>query len=66
MLADDAVRFVLVLLLVPVLGLTFWEVRERGFERKAVQWWLAFAGLTHVVGYLLLRTYGMWADRRAS
>jgi len=62
--ADERVRFVLILLLVAVLGLTFWETRERQFEPKATRWWLTFVLLTHAFGYLLLRGYTIYADRK--
>lgn len=63
--SDERVRFVLVLLLVAVLGLTFWETRERQFDRKTTRWWLTFVLLTHAFGYLALRGYGIYADRKS-
>jgi len=62
--ADERVRFVLILLLVAVLGLTFWETRERQFDPKTARWWLTLVLLTHAFGYLALRGYGIYADRK--
>ena len=64
--ADEGVRPYLLVLLVAVLGLTYWETRDRGFDRRTTRWWLAFVGLTHAFGYLALRGYGLYADRKSS
>lgn len=46
---------VLWILLVAVVGLTFWECRERGYRLKILVWWMTFVAITHVVGYMILR-----------
>ncbi len=43
------------ILLVGAVGLTFWECHERGYRPRVVLWWMTFVGLTHVLGYLILR-----------
>jgi hypothetical protein len=63
--ADERVQFVLILLLAAVLGLTFWETRERQFAPRATRWWLSLVFLTHAFGYLALRGYGIYQDRKS-
>ncbi|WP_420610360.1 hypothetical protein [Candidatus Poriferisodalis sp.] len=43
------------LLLAGAVALTLWECRERGYRLKVLLWWVSFAALTHVVGYIVLR-----------
>ena len=54
------------LILLGVLGLTYWECREQKYERKLTLWWLSFVFLTHFVGYLVLRVWVAIAQRRAT
>lgn len=54
---------VLWLLLAAALGLTFWETRERGYDRRLTIWWLTLVALVHVIGYLALRVVGLVGDR---
>ena len=54
---------VLAALLVAVLGLTFWETREHGLDRRSTTWWLLLALLIHAPAYLALR---IWSARRTA
>lgn len=47
-------------LLFAVLGLTFYECRELGFDRKVTIWWLLLVAMVHVPGYLALRLWAGW------
>ena len=51
----------LFLLLWAALGLTVWEARQQGFDRRLTLWWVSVVGMTHVLGYLALR---VWVARR--
>ena len=51
----------LFLLLVATLGMTAWEAREQRFDRRLTLWWVSVVGMTHVLGYLVLR---LWVARR--
>ena len=53
----------LFLLLLAALGLTFWEARQQGFDRRLTLWWVSVVGMTHVLGYLALR---IWVARRGT
>ncbi len=51
-----------------VLYLTVWELREHRANYLWWIWWLLLVFLTHFVGYLLLRAYGVyrrWHGSRA-
>lgn len=50
-------------LLLACLGLTFWEAREQGFDRRLTLWWVSVVGMTHVPGYLALRGWVAWRRR---
>ncbi len=55
-LMQSEVLWAMWMLLVGVMGLTFWECRERGYRRKVTIWWMLFVfTLAHVIGYLILR-----------
>ena len=45
------------LLLLAVLGLTWWEARQQDFDRRLTFWWISVVGMTHVLGYLALRAW---------
>lgn len=49
------------ILLLAVLGLTFWETRELQLDGRRTLWWLLLVLLTHVVGYLAMR---IWSARQ--
>lgn len=44
-------------LLIAALGLTVWEVKEQGFDRRQSAWWLLLVVMAHAVGYLALRAF---------
>ena len=48
-------------LLLFTLGLTFWEAREQGYDRRLTLWWLSVVAMAHVPAYLLLR---IWVARQ--
>jgi hypothetical protein len=50
-------------LLVVALGLTFWEAREQGYDRRLTLWWLSVVGMAHVPAYLALRGWVAWQQR---
>ena len=52
------------LLLLAVLGLTWWEARQQGFDRRLTLWWISVVGMTHVLGYLALRVWVASSERR--
>ena len=52
------------LLLLAVLGLTWWEARQQGFDRRLTFWWISVVGMTHVLGYLALRAWVASSERR--
>ncbi len=54
----------LVLLLLAAIGLTFWEARQQGFDRRLTLWWISVVGMTHVLGYLALRAWAAGRTRR--
>ena len=54
----------LFLLLLAAIGLTFWEARQQGFDRRLTLWWIAVVGMTHVLGYLALRAWVAAKERR--
>ncbi len=58
-------RLFLVLLVV-ALGLTFWEAREQGYDRRLTLWWLSVVGMAHVPAYLALRGWVAWQRRHTS
>jgi hypothetical protein len=66
LLADEGVQTTLLLLLIPALGLTFWETRERSMESRPMWWWLSLVLVLHVIGYLALRLWGFRKDRASS
>ena len=53
------------LLLLAVLGLTWWEARQQDFDRRLTLWWISVVGMTHVLGYLALRAWVANRDRRS-
>ncbi len=55
---------VLFLLLLAVLGLTWWEARQQDFDRRLTFWWISVVGMTHVLGYLALRAWVASSERR--
>ena len=55
---------VLFLLLLAVLGLTWWEARQQDFDRRLTFWWISVVGMTHVLGYLALRAWVASSGRR--
>ena len=52
------------LLLLAVLGLTWWEARQQDFDRRLTFWWISVVGMTHVLGYLALRVWVASSERR--
>ena len=54
--------FVLLLL---TLGLTFWEAREQGYDRRLTLWWLSVVAMAHVPAYIALRGWVAWQKRSA-
>ena len=52
------------LLLLAVLGLTWWEARQQDFDRRLTFWWISVVGMTHVLGYLALRAWVASSERR--
>mgnify|MGYP004406521305 FL=1 len=52
------------LLLLAVLGLTWWEARQQDFDRRLTLWWISVVGMTHVLGYLALRAWLASRERR--
>ena len=52
------------LLLLAVLGLTWWEARQQDFDRRFTFWWISVVGMTHVLGYLALRAWVASSERR--
>ena len=52
------------LLLLAVLGLTWWEARQQDFDRRLTLWWISVVGMTHVLGYLALRAWFASSERR--
>ncbi len=52
------------LLLLAVLGLTWWEARQQGYDRRLTLWWLSVVAMAHVPAYLALRGWVAWQDRR--
>ena len=54
--------FVLLLL---TLGLTFWEAREQGYDRRLALWWLSVGAMAHVPAYIALRGWVAWQKRSA-
>jgi hypothetical protein len=65
-LADAEGSIVLLLLLFAALGLTYWEARERDFDRRLTTWWMLLVLLIHVIGYIALRVWLMIRDRRTT
>ena len=65
-LADAEGSVVLLLLLFAALGLTYWEAREREFDRRLTTWWMLLVVLIHVIGYIALRVWLMSRDRRTT
>ena len=55
---------VFLLLLLAVLGLTWWEARHQDFDRRLTLWWISVVGMTHVLGYLALRAWVASSERR--
>lgn len=53
------------MLLLGALGLTFWETREQGYDRRLTLWWLSVVGMAHVPAYLALRGWVAWQKRSA-
>ena len=54
------------LTLAVTLYLTVIELRELRPHRKWWAWWLSFVGLTHFVGYLILRGYAAYHRRNGA
>ena len=52
------------LLLLAVLGLTWWEARQQDFDRRLTFWWISVVGMTHVLGYLALRLWVSYQERQ--
>ena len=65
-MADAEGSIVLLLLLFAALGLTYWEARERDFDRRLTTWWMLLVLLIHVIGYIALRVWLMIRDRRTT
>lgn len=65
-LADAEGSVVLWLLLFAALALTYWEAREREFDRRLTTWWMLLVVLIHVIGYIALRVWLMTRDRRTT
>jgi hypothetical protein len=57
---------ILLVTLALTLYLTVVELRELRPHWKWWMWWLSFVALTHFVGYLFLRGYGVYRRRRAA
>jgi hypothetical protein len=55
--------FILLVTLALALYLTVVELREFRPHWKWWMWWLSFVGLTHFVGYLMLRGYAVYRRR---
>lgn len=49
-------------LLLAAIGLTVWEARQQGLDRRLTLWWVSVVGMTHVLGYLALR---VWVSRHS-
>jgi len=47
------------------LGLTFWEAREQGYDRRLTVWWLSVVAMAHVPAYIVLRGWVAWQKRSA-
>ena len=62
-LIDAQESVVLWILLAATLGLTYWETRERGLDRRHTTWWLLLVFLIHVLGYIALRVWLVVRDR---
>ncbi len=65
-LADAGGSVVLLALLLAALGLTYWETREREFDRAHTTWWMLLVVLIHVIGYVALRVWLFSRDRQAT
>ncbi len=65
-LADAGGSVVLLALLLAALGLTYWETREREFDRAHTAWWMLLVVLIHVIGYVALRVWLLSRDRQAT
>ena len=63
-LLDLETKLLYFMLLLGVLGLTFWEVREQGYDRRLTLWWLSVVAMAHIPAYLALRGWVAIQKRR--
>jgi len=52
------------LLLLAVLGLTWWEARQQDFDRRLTFWWISVVGMSNKLSYLALRAWVASSERR--
>ena len=64
-LLDLHTKMLYFVLLLMTLGLTFWEAREQGYDRRLTLWWLAVVAMAHVPAYIALRGWVAWQKRSA-
>ena len=63
-LLDLETKLLYFMLLLGVLGLTFWEVRDQGYDRRLTLWWLSVVAMAHIPAYLALRGWVAIQKRR--
>ena len=64
-LLDLHTKMLYFVLLLMTLGLTFWEAREQGYDRRLTMWGLSVVAMAHVPAYIALRGWIAWQNRRA-
>ena len=64
-LLDLHTKVLYFVLLLMTLGLTFWEAREQGYDRRLTLWWLSVVAMGHVPANIALRGWVAWQKRRA-
>ena len=64
-LLDLHTKVLYFVLLLMTLGLTFWETREQGYDRRLTLWWLSVVAMAHVPAYIVLRGWVAWQKRSA-
>lgn len=65
-LAGAGDSLMLWLLLLAVVGLTYWECHERGYRTRLTLWWLSVVLLSHALGYIALRLFGPGRSKPAN
>lgn len=63
-LFDLETKLLYFMLLLGALGLTLWEVREQGYDRRLTLWWLSVVAMAHIPAYLALRGWVAIQKRR--